>query len=76
MTFVSQGVSVRCQTGNLEATGYWSGTKNPRCTLSHSGAAICVTAPTSVLARSAHSPQLLWQIDLCFSLGKLAGQSN
>ena len=32
----------------------WSGTKNPRWarTLSHLGAAICITASTSVLARS------------------------
>ena len=49
-----QGVSVRCQTGNSEATGYWSGTKNPRWvrTLSHPGAAICITASTSALAKS------------------------
>jgi len=51
MTFVSQGVSVRYLAGNSEAIGYWSGTKNPRWvrTLSHPGAAICIT---SVLARS------------------------
>jgi hypothetical protein len=54
MTFVSQGVSVRYLAGNTEATGSWSGTKNPRWvrTLSHLGAAICITASTSVLARS------------------------
>jgi hypothetical protein len=40
--------------GHSEATGYWPGTKNPRWvrTLSHPGAAICITASTSVLARS------------------------
>jgi len=49
-----QGVSVRCQTENSEATGYWSGTKNPRWvrTLLHPGAAICITASTSALAKS------------------------
>jgi hypothetical protein len=54
MTSVSQGVSVGYQAGNSEATGYWSGTKNPRWvrTLSHPGAAICITASTSALARS------------------------
>jgi hypothetical protein len=54
MTFVSQGVSVGYQAGNSKATGYWSGAKNPRWvrTLSHPGAAICITASTSVLARS------------------------
>jgi hypothetical protein len=54
MTFVSQGVSVRSLAGNSEATGLWSGTKNPRWvrTLSHLGAAICITASTSVLATS------------------------
>ena len=54
MTFVSQGVSVHCPAGNSEATGAWSGTTNPRWvrTLSHIGAAICITASTSVLARS------------------------
>ena len=54
MTFVSQGVSVRYLAGNSVATGSWSGTKNPRWgrTLSHLGAAICITASTSVLARS------------------------
>jgi hypothetical protein len=54
MTFVSQGVSVRYLADNPEATGFWSGTKNPRWvrTLSHLGAAICITASTSVLARS------------------------
>ena len=53
MTIVSQGVSVRYLTGNLLATGSWSGTKNLRWvrTLSHLGAAICITASTSVLAR-------------------------
>ena len=54
MTFVFQGVSVRYLTGNSEATGFWPGSKNPRWvrTLSHLGAAICITASTSVLARS------------------------
>jgi hypothetical protein len=54
MMFVSQGVSVRDLAGNSEATGSWAGTKNPRWvrTLSHLGAAICITASTSVLARS------------------------
>jgi len=54
MTFVSQGVSVRYPAGNSVAAGSWSGTKNPRWvrTLSHLGAAICITASTSVLARS------------------------
>jgi hypothetical protein len=54
MTFVSQGVSVRYLAGNSQATGSWSGTENPRWvrTLSHLGAAICITASTSVLARS------------------------
>jgi hypothetical protein len=54
MTFVSQGMSMRYLAGNSEATGSWSGTKNPRWvrTLSHLGAAICITASTSVLARS------------------------
>jgi hypothetical protein len=54
MIFVSQGLSVRYLAGNSEATGSWPGTKNPRWvrTLSHRGAAICITASTSVLARS------------------------
>jgi len=54
MMFISQGVSVRCLAGNSEATGSWSGTKNLRWvrTLSHLGAAICITASTSVLATS------------------------
>jgi hypothetical protein len=54
MTFVSQGVSVSYLADNSEVTGSWSGTKNPRWvrTLSHLGAAICITASTSVLARS------------------------
>jgi hypothetical protein len=54
MTFVSQGVSARDLAGNSEAIGSWSGTTNPRWvrTLSHLGAAICITASTSVLARS------------------------
>jgi hypothetical protein len=54
MTFVSQSVSVRYRAGNSEATGSWSGTKNPRWvhTLSRLGAVICITASTSVLARS------------------------
>ena len=54
MTFASRGVSVRYLPGDSEATGSWSGTRNPRWvrTLSHLGAAICITASTSVLARS------------------------
>jgi hypothetical protein len=54
MTFVSQGVSVRYLAENSEASGCWSATKNPRWvrTLSHLGAAICITASTSVLAGS------------------------
>jgi hypothetical protein len=54
MTFVSQGVRVCHLAGNSVATASWSGTKNPRWvrTLSHRGAAICITASTSVLARS------------------------
>ena len=54
MTFDSQGVSVRYLAGNSEPTGPWWGSKNPRWvrTLSHPGAAICITASTSVLARS------------------------
>jgi len=54
VTFVSQRVSVRYQAGNSDATSYWSGTEDPRWvrTLSHPGAAICITASTSVLARS------------------------
>jgi len=54
MTFVSPSVSVRYLTGKSEPTGSWSATKNPRWvrTLSHRGAAICITASTSVLARS------------------------
>ncbi len=54
MTFVSQSVSVYYLAGNSEVTGSWSGTRNPRWarTLSHLGAAICITASTSVLARS------------------------
>jgi hypothetical protein len=54
MRCVSQGVSVRYLAGNSEATGFWSGRRNPRWvrTLSHLGAAICITASTSVLARS------------------------
>jgi hypothetical protein len=46
-------VSVCYLAVNSEAIGYWSGTKNPRWarTLSHPGAAICITAST-VLARS------------------------
>jgi hypothetical protein len=54
MMFVSQSVSARSLAGNSAATGCWSGTKNPRWarTLSHLGAAICITASTSVLARS------------------------
>jgi hypothetical protein len=54
MMLISQGVSARHPAGNSEATGSWSVTKNPRWvrTLSHRGAAICITASTSVLARS------------------------
>jgi len=52
MTLISQSVSVRHLDGNSEASGFWSGTKNPRWarTLSHLGAAICITASTSVPA--------------------------
>ena len=54
MTFVSHDVSVRYLAGNSEATGCWLGTRNPRWvrTLSHLGAAICITASTSAPARS------------------------
>jgi hypothetical protein len=54
MTFDSQGVSVRYLAGTSEATCPWSGTRNPRWvrTLSEPGAATCITASTSVLARS------------------------
>jgi hypothetical protein len=54
MTFVSQGVSVRYLAGNSEAAGFWSATQNPHWvrTLSRLGAAICITASTSVPARS------------------------
>ena len=54
MTIVTQGVSVHNLAGNSEATGFWSGTKTPPWvrTLSHLGAAICITGSTSVLARS------------------------
>ena len=54
MTLVSQVLSVRYLAGGSEATGSWSGTKNPRWvrTLSHLGAAICITASTSAIARS------------------------
>lgn len=54
MTIVTQGVSVCYLAGNSEATGFWAGTKNPRWvrTLSRRGAVICITASTSVLARS------------------------
>jgi hypothetical protein len=54
MTCVSQGVSARYLAGNSEATGSWSGIKNPRWahTLSHPGAVIYITASTLVLARS------------------------
>ena len=54
MTFVSQGVSVRYLAGNSEAAGSWSGTTNLRWvrTVSHLGAAICITASTSGPARS------------------------
>jgi hypothetical protein len=52
--FISQNVSVRYLAGNSEATGAWSGATNPRWgrTLSRLGAAICITASTSVLAWS------------------------
>ena len=54
MMFVSQGVGVRHLAANSEATAFWSAAKNLRWvrTLSHLGAAICITASTSVLARS------------------------
>ena len=52
--FISQNASARYLAGNSEAAGVWTGTTNPRWvrTLSHLGAAICITASTSVLARS------------------------
>ena len=48
------GVSVCCLAGNGGATGSWSRTRNPRWvrTLSQLGAAVCITASTSVLAGS------------------------
>jgi hypothetical protein len=54
MTFVSQGVSMCYLAGNSEAIGFWSGTKSPRWvrTLSRRGLLVCITASTSVLARS------------------------
>ena len=47
-------MSVCYLAGNSEAIGYWSGTRNPRwvSSLSHPGAAICITASDSVLERS------------------------
>jgi len=47
-------VSACYLSGNAEATGFWSEPKNPRWvrTLSHLGAAVYITASTSVLARS------------------------
>jgi hypothetical protein len=53
MTFVSQRMSVRYLARNSRETGYWPGAENPSWvrTLSHPGRAICITAPTSVLAR-------------------------
>jgi hypothetical protein len=52
--FVSQNVSVHYLAGNSEATGAWSQSTNPRWgrTLSQLGAAICITASTSVLVGS------------------------
>jgi hypothetical protein len=37
-----------------EATSYWSGSRNPRWvrTVSHPGAAVCITTSTSALAKS------------------------
>ena len=55
MTIVSQGASVRLLGGNAEATCSWSGTKNPvGFAPDHPprGKATCITASTSVLARS------------------------
>jgi len=54
MMLVSQCVSVRYLADHAVVTVSWSGTKNPRWvrTLSHLGADICITASTSVLARS------------------------
>jgi hypothetical protein len=54
MTFVSQDMSVCYLASNSPATGLWSATKNLRWArrLSHLGGAICITASTSVLARS------------------------
>jgi hypothetical protein len=54
MKFVSRDASLRHLAGHSEATGSWSGTKNHRWvrTLSYLGAAISITASTSVPARS------------------------
>jgi hypothetical protein len=58
MTFVSQRVSVHNPAGNSRETGYWPVAKNPRWvrTLSHPGAAICITASTLVRGRSFTTP--------------------
>jgi len=52
--YASHDPSVRYQAGNSVVTGSWSETRNPRWvrTLSHLGAANCITASTSVLAKS------------------------
>ena len=54
MAFVSQRVSVCYLAGKSEAAGFWSETKSPPWvrTLSRRGLVICITASTSVLARS------------------------
>jgi hypothetical protein len=54
MTFLSHGVSAHYLAGNSEATGRWAGSENLRWarTLSHPGAANCITASTLVLAGS------------------------
>ena len=65
--FISQNVSARYMAGNSEATGAWTGTTNPRWsrTLSHLGAAICITASTSVLAWSftTRGSRMVWAED-------------
>jgi hypothetical protein len=54
MWFILQDARVRNRAGYLVTTGSWWAIKNPRWvrTLSHLGAAICITASTSALARS------------------------
>lgn len=52
MVCASPHLSVRYLVCNSETTAFWSGIKSPRWdrTLSHPGAAIYITASTSVLA--------------------------